>query len=88
MRSKWDQCTLGADCGAVYSALSLRRFSCPATAGWRRGCSVDHLVVFVRLAAHGLFISSSLEWTSPVDQLWKHLNPPSTDYIETNLVKD
>jgi hypothetical protein len=44
-------------------------------------------VVFVRLAAHGLFICWSLEWTSPVDELWKHLNPPSADYIETNVLK-
>jgi hypothetical protein len=29
----------------------------------------------------------SLEWTSPVDELWKHLNPPSADYIETNVLK-
>jgi hypothetical protein len=43
--------------------------------------------VFVRLAAHGLFICWSLEWTSPVDELWKHLNPPSADYIETNVLK-
>jgi hypothetical protein len=29
----------------------------------------------------------SLEWTSPVDELWKHLNPPSADYIESNVLK-
>jgi hypothetical protein len=28
--------------------------------------------MFVRLAAHGLFICWSLEWTSPVDELWKY----------------
>jgi hypothetical protein len=22
-----------------------------------------------------------------VDELWKHLNPPSADYIETNVLK-
>ena len=50
--------------------------------------SVHHLVVFVRLAAHGLFICWSLEWTSPVDQLLKRINPPSADYIETDVIKD
>jgi hypothetical protein len=43
--------------------------------------------VFVRLAAHDLLICWSLELTSPVDELWKHLNPPSADYIETNVLK-
>jgi len=49
---------------------------------------VDDLVVFVRLAAHGLFICWSLERKSPVDELWKHSNPPSADYIENNVIKD
>ena len=30
----------------------------------------------------------NLEWTSPVDELRKLLNPPSGDYIETNVIKD
>jgi hypothetical protein len=42
----------------------------------------------VRHAVHGLFICWSLEWTSIVDELWKHLNPPSADLIETNVIKD
>jgi drug/metabolite transporter superfamily protein YnfA len=45
--------------------IILRRFSCPAT-GW------EEKRMFVRLAAHGLFICWSLEWTSPVDELWKY----------------
>jgi hypothetical protein len=38
--------------------------------------------------AHGLFISWSLEWKSPVDELWNHLNPLSADSIEINVIKD
>ena len=45
----------------------------------------SHLVVLVRLGAHGLFICWNRYWTSPVDELWKHLNATSADYIETNL---
>ena len=88
MPSKWDQCTLGADCRGFYSALSKDTSPVRRPVGGRRRCSVGHLVVFVCLAAHGVFICCSLESTSLVDELWKHLNPPSADYIETDVIKD
>ena len=37
--------------------------------------------------AWSLHLLEFVEWTSPVDELWKHLNPPSPSYIETNVLK-
>jgi drug/metabolite transporter superfamily protein YnfA len=77
----------GSGLPGILLRIILRHFSCAATGWWEKKVLGRSLAVFGRFAAHGLFICCSLEWTSPVDKLWKYLNPPSADYIETDVIK-